>query len=606
MSVSTGPRSSSAPPTPLSRRVLMDEDPDDDSEQDRDESSDEDDGDGGYRIGNRRTLSSSGSSGFDGSPQKPESKMPNSIDPENYSVYISPLRPVAMTAAENAVSYGAAAAGAPLAQYLAPDASRNMGYLNASDIKKDEWDATGRRRVIEEVSSSSSSITQQLVVEPDPTAAALPVSAPLVPIRPNPIKTAPPISSGGVTIVAPIPQLSAPRAARPTVPLQPSSSSPQYRPTEDIEIQATKVTHQPKPLVTAPRKEKEAWCDEATALAKQKKKKIEEQVRRQEIQCNFPEADSSEFGMPPTNGRTSANEDMDGDDGAAQYGAQQQDEAGYQQLQQHQQQQQQARVNNRAASSGGSSYGGGNRRSNNIHMRGNDDGLAQQPTPLFERLVTEEVQEIKSYVRIIENQSRRLSDLENFHGDLEARLEVESRGRQQLEATLEAREREWAHKYSELEGDRDHWKAVVKAEQTKNSRLIDQVVRKDQDIHRMLQRKVCGLECTNGQIFRFMLCLPHLTSRNFLSDSTITKEMSEEETSVDLFATYQDRVKDMLDLVALCRDLPTFELTIITRVRTRFLPQVGRLKQSETAMSRDYCTIFSACEGQKPAMYFIP
>jgi hypothetical protein len=259
--------------------------------------------------------------------------------------------------------------------------------------------------------------------------------------------------------------------------------------------------------VTASKKEKEAWCDEATALARrnkeeQKKKKIEEQARRQEIQSNFPGADSSDYSMPPTNGRTSANDNMDGDDETAQYGAQQQQqqqqhEGGYQQLQQHQQQQQQARSNNRSSSA--SSYG--NRRSNNIHMRGNDDGLAQQPTPLFERLVTEEVQEIKSYVRIIENQSRRLSELERFHGDLEARLEVESRGRQQLEATLEAREREWAHKYSELEGDRDHWKAVVKAEQTKNSRLIDQVVRKDQDIHRMLQRKVRGLESVHSQIY---------------------------------------------------------------------------------------------------------
>ena len=434
--------------------------------------------------------------------------MPNSIDTENYSVYISPLRPVATTAVENAVSAlvstSAAGAAVRLAQQYPFPASR-MGCLDTNGIvkKENEWDATDRRPIIEE--DSSSSITQQLVVEPDTTAAALPVSVPLVRIRPNPIKTTLPISSGGVTVVAPKPLLSTPRAARPTVPLLPSSPSSPYRPKEETEIQATKVTHQPKSLVTAPKKEKEAWCDEAAAQAKQKKKKIEEQVRRQEIQCNFPEADSSEYNMPPTNGITSANDDMDGEDGTAQYGAQQQqqqqDEAGYQQLSQHQQQQQQTRANNRAASSGGSSYGGGNRRSNNIHMRGNDDGLAQQPTPLFERLVTEEVQEIKSYVRIIENQSRRLSDLENFHGDLEARLEVESRGRQQLEATLEAREREWAHKYSELEGDRDHWKAVVKAEQTKNSRLIDQVVRKDQDIHRMLQRKVRDLECVHSQIY---------------------------------------------------------------------------------------------------------
>jgi hypothetical protein len=113
-----------------------------------------------------------------------------------------------------------------------------------------------------------------------------------------------------------------------------------------------------------------------------------------------------------------------------------------------------------------------------------------QPTPLFERLVTEEVQELKAYARIIENQNRRLSELERVHGDLESRLELESRGRAQLETTLEEREREWSLKFLELEADRDHWKEVVSVEQKKNARLIDQVVRKDQDIHRMLQRKV--------------------------------------------------------------------------------------------------------------------
>lgn len=112
------------------------------------------------------------------------------------------------------------------------------------------------------------------------------------------------------------------------------------------------------------------------------------------------------------------------------------------------------------------------------------------PTPLFERLVTEEVQELKAYVRIVENQNRRLAELERVHGDLEARLEVESKGRQHLEATLEAREREWAEKLEHLESDRDQWMRLVEAEKSKNSKLIDQVVRKDQDIHRMLQRKV--------------------------------------------------------------------------------------------------------------------
>mmetsp|Transcript_49202 Transcript_49202/g.138365 ORF Transcript_49202/g.138365 Transcript_49202/m.138365 type:complete len:225 (+) Transcript_49202:293-967(+) len=111
------------------------------------------------------------------------------------------------------------------------------------------------------------------------------------------------------------------------------------------------------------------------------------------------------------------------------------------------------------------------------------------PTPLFERLVTEEVQELKSCLRMIDNQQRRLNELERVHGDLETRLEQESRGRAQLETTLEQREREWASKFKELESDRDHWKDIVKQEKSKNAKLIHQVYRKDQDIQKMLQRK---------------------------------------------------------------------------------------------------------------------
>lgn len=130
---------------------------------------------------------------------------------------------------------------------------------------------------------------------------------------------------------------------------------------------------------------------------------------------------------------------------------------------------------------------------------------ASQPTPLFERLVTEEVQELKSCLRMIDNQQRRLNELERVHGDLEARLEQESRGRAQLETTLEQREREWASKFKELETDRDHWKEIVKLEKSKNAKLIHQVVRKDQDIHRMLQRKV--RLCTSFSHFELSLYL---------------------------------------------------------------------------------------------------
>jgi hypothetical protein len=136
--------------------------------------------------------------------------------------------------------------------------------------------------------------------------------------------------------------------------------------------------------------------------------------------------------------------------------------------------------------------------SHNYHNHPSTNGVsnAPQPTTLFQRLVTEEVQELKAYARIIENQNRRLVELERIHGDLESRLELEARGRTQLEATLERRERSWTVKYHDLQKDRDQWKNVVSQEQAKNAKLFDQVVRKDQDIHRMLQRKVSRKKCT--------------------------------------------------------------------------------------------------------------
>jgi len=115
---------------------------------------------------------------------------------------------------------------------------------------------------------------------------------------------------------------------------------------------------------------------------------------------------------------------------------------------------------------------------NNIH-----------PTPLFQRLVSEEVQELKAYARIIESQNRRLAEMERVHGDLESRLEMQSNRRMELERTLGDRERNWAEQIDELKKEREDWKKLVNVERMKNTKLMDQVARKDQDIHRMLQRK---------------------------------------------------------------------------------------------------------------------
>jgi len=120
----------------------------------------------------------------------------------------------------------------------------------------------------------------------------------------------------------------------------------------------------------------------------------------------------------------------------------------------------------------------------------NTHQLQSQPTLFIDRLVSEEVQEFKSYARIIESQNRRLSELENLHQDLENRLESSTIRRFEMEATLERQELEWTQKFIALEKECEEWKKLVSTEKIKNERLLDLVYRKDKEIQRMIQRKV--------------------------------------------------------------------------------------------------------------------
>jgi hypothetical protein len=110
-------------------------------------------------------------------------------------------------------------------------------------------------------------------------------------------------------------------------------------------------------------------------------------------------------------------------------------------------------------------------------------------TPLYERLVTEEVKELKEYVRLIEQQSRRIADLEKIHLDLEKRLEVETSQRQRLEYTLQYRERYWKATTERLEGDRSKMENKVKEEKIKVERLLDMVNRLQNEIQSMIKNK---------------------------------------------------------------------------------------------------------------------
>lgn len=126
----------------------------------------------------------------------------------------------------------------------------------------------------------------------------------------------------------------------------------------------------------------------------------------------------------------------------------------------------------------------------------NDTSLVKtHPAPLFERLVSEEAQQQKTYTRLVETLNRKIAALELAQKDSEDRLKAESQSKFQLEKKLEERENHWSLKFKKLGEERDRLKKAVEAEQATNTKLLDQVKRKDKDIHRMLARKVkfCSL-----------------------------------------------------------------------------------------------------------------
>lgn len=133
------------------------------------------------------------------------------------------------------------------------------------------------------------------------------------------------------------------------------------------------------------------------------------------------------------------------------------------------------------------------RIANGIHGKieaNTETSLVTHPAPLFERLVSEEAQQQKTYSRLVETLNRKISTLELAQKDSEDRLKAESQSKYQLEKKLEERENHWSLKFQKLGEERDRLKKAVEAEQATNTKLLDQVKRKDKDIHRMLQRKV--------------------------------------------------------------------------------------------------------------------
>jgi len=113
-------------------------------------------------------------------------------------------------------------------------------------------------------------------------------------------------------------------------------------------------------------------------------------------------------------------------------------------------------------------------------------------TPLYDRLVSEEVKDLKEYIRITENLSRRVIDLEKIHFDLEHRLEEEQIKVQNLEHTLRQREKTWKGQCDTLEKENAESQKLIRDEKVKVNKLLDMVNRLQNEIRNMIMNKFSG------------------------------------------------------------------------------------------------------------------
>jgi len=231
--------------------------------------------------------------------------------------------------------------------------------------------------------------------------------------------------------------------------------------------------------------------------------KKEEIKRKDEVQTNFPRRNKPKRmtsgrggGVPQVDGQAPTQHVQyanTGGGGGARH-SNRQDPHGYRQ--------QQARGSITSSAGGTPTMALGRRApqhargmSTGSHASDMDEPSPSMPpaTPLFQRLVTEEVQELKAYTRIIEEQNRRVNELERRTADLEKRLQKKDKEKADLERTLEYRETEWRNKFDRLESDRDEQKELVEQEKRMNTKLNYQVAQMEQEIHKFLTRKVCTL-----------------------------------------------------------------------------------------------------------------
>ena len=267
-------------------------------------------------------------------------------------------------------------------------------------------------------------------------------------LRPNPVKAAQVIVQTTTTIASPTPL---------RVAVDPDNLATAYLPPEDN-----------RPVKKTP----ESWCEAAarTPVLPTVTNTTAQHQRKHEYQVSFP---TDTLAMPPAVSTQNHPHNVKMRDHNHVNTSNNLNNNSQQHEQHHRD-----RMNSLRASSGGAS------------MRGETELHHPQPTPLFERLVTEEVQELKTYAQIVERQNQELAKQKKVQEDLEARLRSETRRRKELESTLEEQERLWSEKFVALEMQRDAAEKKFQEEESKTKKLINQVQRKDRDIHDFFKKKV--------------------------------------------------------------------------------------------------------------------
>jgi len=125
--------------------------------------------------------------------------------------------------------------------------------------------------------------------------------------------------------------------------------------------------------------------------------------------------------------------------------------------------------------------------SSNHNGNGNDNN--NHTTNIYERLVSEEVKELKEYTRLVEHQSRRLVDLDSIHRDLERRLEIEHSKTQRLERALQRNETSWKARCELLGREKAEAEKRVDEEKVKVDKLMEMVNRLQTEIHTLIRNK---------------------------------------------------------------------------------------------------------------------